>query len=213
MGIGRGEFLRFAAAALGGMALDPLGAATIRDNYYIDPRLGLGFEKPDRWHFNAFKDFRTLLDGQIVENPSPEDEEALLQEQAATLVATLSKIELGIPRFSPAITIFRDEEGKAGYETLEELATAGLVGFSLLLKDFEVIDPPTTRQLSNCECLRFKARWLFRHRDMAPVMIEDETLLIDQVDRLYTIHLYDAPDAGEPAPEEFRRFVNSLRIA
>jgi hypothetical protein len=213
MGIGRRDFLKFAAMALGGIVLDPLEAIAVNDNFYVNMRLGLGFEKPEGWHFDAFKDFGSLLKGQIVEGIQPEDEETFRKDHASTLLAVISKYDLQYTGFSPSITVFKNEEDRADFESLDELIDAALIGFSSLLKDFTVISQPEPLQLSNCRCMRYKARWDFRHERNPSTLIEDETLIIDQDPVLYTIHLYDAPSIGEVAQPEFGGFVRSLRIA
>jgi hypothetical protein len=213
MGIGRRDFLMFAGMAFGGVITDPLHAIAVSGNYYVNMKLGLGFAKPDKWLFDAFKDFGTLLKGQIVEGVSSEDEEAFRKDQTSTLVAAISKYDDKYVGFSPSITVFKNEEDRADFESLGELVAAALSGFSSLLKDFTVVSPPEAVQLSNCECLRMKSRWVFQHEHVPSTLIEDETLVIDQNPVLYTIHLYDAPSIGEMAQTEFDAFVKSLRIA
>ncbi len=213
MGIGRREFLKFAGMALGGIVLDPLRAVAVNGNYYVNMKLGLGFEKPDRWCLDTSSDFATLLEGQIVENVVPEDEEAFRRDQTSTLVAVISKYGEEFSRFSPSITVYKNEEDRADFASLDDLIDGALKGSSLLLKDYAVIEPPASWELSNCTCMRWKSRWLFQHRKIPATLIDDETLILDQDPVLYTIHLYDAPRIGEVAQRAFRRFVKSLRIA
>jgi hypothetical protein len=213
MGIGRRNFLKFAAMALGGIVLDPLEAIAVNDNFYINMRLGLGFERPEGWHFDAFKDFGTLLKGQIAEGIQPEDEEEFRKDQTSTLVAVISKYGDKYSGFAPSITVFKNEEDRADFGSLDELIKYAMIGFSSLLKDFTVISPPEPLELSNCECIRLKARWVFQHERIPSTLIEDEILVIDQDPVLYTIHLYDAPSIGEVAQPEFAGFVGSLRLA
>ncbi len=118
MGMGRRAFLKFAAKALGGLAVYPVTAIAVTSDYYVNTRLGLAFT-----------------------------------------------------------------------------------------------EPPRRRHLSNCDCLRFKSRWVFQHEKITPTLIDDETLVIEQGAVLYTIHLYDTPYEGDVAPDEFRQFVESLRLA
>lgn len=213
MGIGRREFLKFAGMALGGAVFDPMRTIAANGDYYVNMRLGLGFQKPHLWHFDAFKDFGTLLKGQVVENVEPEYEEAFRKDQTSTLVAVVAKYDWEVTRFSPSITVFKNAEDRGNFESLDDLIDGALTGFAEVLKDFEVIDPPAHCELSNCSCVRLKSRWLFQHEKILPTVIHDETLVIDQAPVLYTIHLYDAPSVGDVAEQEFRQFVRSLRIA
>jgi len=213
MGIGRREFLKFAGMVLGGIVLDPLETIAVNGDYYVNMRLGLGFEKPRGWAFQVFKDFGAQLQGQIVENVHPEDEEAFRKDQTSTMVAVISKYDDKFHGFSPSITVFKNEEDRADFGSLDELVDASLNGFSSLLKDFTVVDEPAPHRLSNCTCIRLKSRWLFQHQKITSTVIDDETLVIDQDPLLYTVHLYDAPSIGEETQGEFRHFVRSLRIA
>lgn len=213
MGIGRRDFLKFAGMTIGGIVFDPLHAIAVNGNYYVDMRLGLGFEKPDRWHFDSFKDFGSLLKGQVVEGVQPEDEEAFRKDQTSTLVAVISKYDLKHPSFNPSITVFKNEEDRADLGSLDEVIEEAVIGFSSILKGFTIISPPVPLQLSNCECIQMKSRWVFQHERIPPTVIDDEALVIDQNPILYTIHLYDAPSIGEVAQIEFVDFVRSLRIA
>jgi hypothetical protein len=193
MGIGRREFLKFAAIALGGVVLDPLRTIAVNGDYYVNARLGLAFERPYGWELEAYKDFAAQLQGQIVENVHPDDEETFRKDQTSTLVAVVSKYNHMHLGFTPSITVFKNEEDRSDIGSLEELVQGALTGFSLILKDFTVVDAPAPLQLSNCTCIRLKSRWLFQHESLPATLIDDETLVIDQDPVLYTVHLYDAP--------------------
>jgi hypothetical protein len=213
MGLGRRAFLKFAATALGGLAVDPATAIAVTGDYYVNTRLGLAFMRPQGWQLQTFQDFATQLKGQIVEGVEPEEEEAFRRDQASTLVATISKYDDSVDRFSPSITVFKNTEDRAGVESLDTLAGQAIAAFSECLKDYAVTEPPLRRELSNCDGLRFKSRWVFQHEKIAPVLIDDEVLVIDQGLVIYTIHLYDTPYEGDSAAEEFSLFRRSLRLA
>jgi hypothetical protein len=215
MGIGRRQFLKFVATALGGMAVDPVKAIALNGDYYVNTRLGLGFIKPSEWRFDAFKDFGTMLEGQIIEGLEADAEEEFRRDHTSTLVATISKYDDSVARFSPSITVFKNREDREslGCQSFEPLVWDAIDGFAALLKDYEVVEAPTRCKFSNCTSIRFKSRWLFEHRRIQPTVIDDETLIIDQGSVLYTIHLYDSPYTGDTTSREFCRFVKSLRIA
>lgn len=216
MGIGRREFLKFAATALGGLVVDPARVVAVNGDYYVNARLGLGFVKPIGWAFDAFQDFAAKHDGQILQGLPPEaDEGEFLRDQASSLVATISKYGDELRQFSPSITVYKNqgdyEESLSG--GLERLALHAIDGFAALLRDYEVIEEPRRREVSHCPAIRFKCRWVFEHREIEPILIEDEALAIDDGSRLYTIHLYDSPATGDVARGEFARFLKSLHIA
>ncbi|MEW4568677.1 hypothetical protein AB1L88_12500 [Tautonia sp. JC769] len=216
MGIGRREFLKFVATALGGLAIEPGREIAVNGDYYVNTRLGLGFVKPGGWTLDVFRDFAAKHEGQVVQNlPAGVDEEEFRRDQAATMVATISKYGDAVRAFGPSITVFKNREDYPSSMpgSLEALARGGIEGWGNLLREYEVLEAPSRGEVSRCACVRFKARWLFEHRDIEPVVVEDETLLIDQGSLLYTIHLYDSPEAGETAPEEFARFLEGLHLA
>ena len=195
--------------------IDPIKPFAINGDYYVNVRLGLGFIKPRHWQFDVFKDFGTILNGQIFEGVESDMEEDFRRDQTSTLVAAISKYDNSATRFSPAITVFKNEEDRKDSDLLclDELVRNATVGFATVLKGYEVIERPTQCEFSKCNSRRFKARWLFQHKQIQPTLINDETLVIDQETVLYTIHLYDSPYNGDIASDEFRQFVASLRIA
>jgi hypothetical protein len=215
MGIGRREFLKFVATALGGIVIDPLTPFIVNGDYYVNTTLGLGFIKPSAWKFDLFKDFASILEGQIFQGIEDDAEDEVRRDQASTLVATISKYGDDVARFSPSITVFKNREDREMLESqnIELLVWDAIDGFSTLLKEYAVIEEPVPRTISNCPAIRFKSRWLFEHRKIEPIIIEDEALAIDQGSVLYTIHLYDSPETGDSAPSEFRQFVRSVHIA
>jgi hypothetical protein len=216
MGIGRRQFLKFVATALGGLVVDPIRTITINGDYYINTTLGLGFVKPGAWMFEAFQDFATKLEGQIVQGVEPgAEEEEFRRDQASTLVATISKYGDAVRRFGPSITIFKNHEDYEGVRSrsLEQVAENAIEGYSYFLRDYELVEPPSRCDISCCRAIRFKTRWVFEHREIEPVLLEDETLAIDQGSCLYTIHLYDSPSTAEVAIGEFTHFLKSLHIA
>jgi hypothetical protein len=215
MGIGRREFLKFAVAALGGLMVDPIKTIAVNGDYYVNAKLGLGFMKPSDWTFDVFKDFATLLDGQIIEGIEPDDEEEFRRDQTSTLVAAIAKYNHSIPKFSPSITVFKNQDDRKVLDSLvlDQFVLDAQDGCTTLLKDYEVIEQQTRCEFSKCDARRFKARWLFQHKSIQPTLIDDETLVIDQGTYLYSIHLYDSPYTGDIASKKFRQFVESLHIA
>lgn len=209
--------MKFVATALGGLLVDPIRTIAVNGDYYVNTRLGLGFIKPSKWAFDAFQDFATKLEGQIVRDlqPGTEEEEEFRRDQASTLVATISKYGDAIPRFSPSITVFKNPEDYEilRCESLEQIALDAIDGWTELLKDYQVVEQPSRCEISRCASIRFKSRWVFEHREIQPIVIDDETLVIDQGSVLYTIHLYDSPATGDATPNEFTQFRESLHIA
>ncbi|MDG1333957.1 MAG: hypothetical protein P8P74_16590 [Crocinitomicaceae bacterium] len=79
MGIGRRKFLKLTSLALAGASVSPVSAVATNDNYYINKRLGVLFQKPKNWGYVALADFGELKDKQIISNVSEEDQDELYE--------------------------------------------------------------------------------------------------------------------------------------
>ena len=216
MGIGKLAFLEFVDEAIGG---GPRQERVIRGDYFVDERLGLGFVKPANWFMRTFEDFAQLLAGQQTATAWMEDDEDY-DEHLRTLVATISKYELvagdteGLGRFSPAITVHSNTEHRALVASdFQGAVSMGIQYFSEVLRDYVILEEPSFEAVSMCPAASYTAQFVFEHRYVAPVLVRDKTLMIDQGHRVYTIHLYDSPATGEAIRGEFDAFLGSLHLA
>src|SRR3989338_2782552 len=75
MGLGRRDFLRLVSLALVGTTMDPLESLKIHDDYYINKKLGLLFEKPADWGYISVADFGKLKEKQVLGNDTIDKEE------------------------------------------------------------------------------------------------------------------------------------------
>lgn len=219
MGIGTLAFLAFVDEAIGGRTDLSADDRTIRGDYFVSRRLGLGFVKPSAWHFHAFEDFCPMLAGQEIMNGSGDPVEDFA-EHASNLVAVISKYRLGefaegkSTRFSPGITIFSNAEDRQHADAdFEAIVQSGISYFREMLRGYVVLNPPRFQTVSQCPAARYTAQFVFEHRASMPTLVRDKTLVIDQGRRLYTIHLYDSPITGETVGGEFDAFVGSLHLA
>lgn len=78
MGIGRREFLRLFGTAIAAASANPSAAITIRDDQYINRRLGIAFQKPNGWVFSDVKQMADLKAGQILDLDDPEFAQSIL---------------------------------------------------------------------------------------------------------------------------------------
>lgn len=217
MKIGRRAFLQFLGSAIAGAQIDAHSKFYSSDTHYIDRELGFGFEIPKGWFLETFrKDFPQLLGGQQLAEEW-RDEEGLLEELGEGLIATLSKYPIvgsSPNRFSPSITFFRDDDSALeDYDDLKDLAEHAILGFSSVLTDYQCTNPPKLIKRSDCTLIRARSKFLFEHRDISPVMIDDEAFIIHHESKIYTIHLYDSPYTGDSSQREFTTFRESLHIA
>lgn len=216
MGIGKLAFLQFVDEAVGaGSGRERV----VRGDYFVDERLGLGFVKPAHWFIRTFDDFAQLLSGQKASTASMQDDQEL-EEHLKTLVATISKYELvagdteGSGRFSPSITVHSNTEHRELVASDFSAAVwLGIQYFSEILRDYVILEEPSFQAVSMCPAARYTAQFVFEHRFVAPVLVRDKTLMIDQGHRVYTIHLYDSPTTGEAVGAEFDAFIGSLHLA
>lgn len=219
MGIGKLAFLQFVDEAVGGRTEVAPHDRTVRGDYFVSRRLGLGFVKPSAWHFHAFEDFCPMLAGQELMNGSGDYEEDFA-EHASNLVAVISKYPVGesadgdFARFSPSITIFSNAEDREEVAAdFEAAVSKGIDYFREMLRDYVVLEPPLFQTISMCPAARYTAQFVFEHRAIAPTVVRDRTLIIDQGHHVYSIHLYDSPATGETVGGEFDAFVGSLHLA
>jgi len=219
MGIGKLAFLEFVDEAIGSGERATSHDRTICGDYFVSRRLGLGFVKPSAWYFHAFEDFFPMLAGQTLKTGSVDEAEDFA-EHASNLVAVISKYPVGeiaadeYTRFSPSITIFSNADERddvaADFGTL---VSQGIEYFRETLRDYMILEPPRFQMVSMCPAVRYTAQFLFEHRAMLPTVVRDVTLVIDQGQRVYTVHLYDSPAIGETIGGEFDAFMGSLHLA
>lgn len=218
MQFGRRAFMTFVGAALAGTSIDPSSAVIQTGGHFIDNRLGFGFRIPDGWHLEAFSKFHQLRDTQQLAEPYQDDEE-MMEDQLQNLHATLTKYSLaseGEPCFSPGITFFKaenEDEFISSYDTLEELARDAIIGFGMLLSEYECFEEPRLKIGRNFKSVRAKSRFLFEAKGMQSTMVDDEMIAVHYRDRLYTIHLFDSPYTGDTSQQEFSKFKASLHLA
>jgi hypothetical protein len=217
MKLGRREFMKFVTAAIAGVPGKLSSDVFQSPRFYVDKGLGFGFEIPRGWYLEAFReDFHELLGGQTLAPPYEDDRETMM-ELSQGLLATLSKYPIvgdPVKRFSPSITFFRgDESCMEDHENLMDLTSKSMIGFRCLLTDYECMEEPQFVRRSDCVMVRGKSRFLFEHREIEPVLIDDEMFVVHHQRSIYTIHLYDSPYGGDTSQDEFRIFRESLHIA
>jgi hypothetical protein len=216
MGIGRLAFLEFVEEAVGKGATQE---RVIRGDYFVCPRLGLGFVKPSAWHFRAFEDFFPILEGQKLMGTSGDDSEEFAEDWRS-LVGVISKYPLGLEddlesnRFTPSITI--NKYSSLLFETainLEAAAIAAIEKYSELRRDYRILEPTQFQSISMCPAIRFTSQFVFEHRHVPATLVRNKTLIIDQGQYIYCVNLYDSPTTGEAIGAEFDAFVGSLHLA
>ena len=220
MGLGKIAFLRFVDEAVGGDGAGGGGGdRVVRGDYFVCRRLGLGFLKPASWHFRAFEDFASDLEGQkLADDTVDAAEECAAHLEKLVVVISRDpvggKAEEDPVRFTPGITIFSNSEDRAAAAAdFRAVIVRAIEYFQTTLRKYAVLEQPRYRQISLCPSARFTAEFIFEHRGMPPTRVRDQVLIIDQGTTIYTIHLYDSPWTGIVIDDEFEAFIGSLHLA
>lgn len=218
MNIGRRKFLKFLGLATAGLAVDPLAVIVRNKNYFVNQKLGLGFEVPDSWQLNAFGDYSALR-GQELTKFDSEVEKKIVEAASQSIVAVIQKYPDSLKEkarnFCPSIVFsMSPDEIPSEYETFEVYVHEEVEAGFCILTDYEVIESPALFTGKNYSAYTFKTRYLFEHKELiSSTVIEDEVLLIHHNKQIYTIHMYDSPYINDVATDEFEGFKASLHIA
>jgi len=214
--IGRRQFLKFLGLATAGIAIEPLAAIVENGNYFVNRKLGFGFNVPKGWEVDAFGDFTSLCGKQCLLNFEEDFSKELVEELSDGLVAVIRKYpdSIGGTRFNPSVTFYMSPDDVLDeFDTFESFVESAVDTFELVLTDYEVIEEPKPVVGKNFEALTYKAKFLFEHEDISSILIDDETWVIHHNGLIYTIHMYDTPYANDVARNEFKELKNSLHIA
>lgn len=215
--LGRRKFLKFVASAVAGAFLESVPNIHRTSTVFFNQQLGFGFRIPKGWHLELFReDFNEIFGGQKLAEPYGDDKE-IFDELTEGLMATLSKYPIGeetLKRFSPSVTFFKaTDDCLSEYENLLEFSFRGVSGFSEVLTDYECMETPSYMDRKDCVMVRFKSKFLFEHKELDSLIVDDETFIIHYKKSIYTIHLYDSPYLGDSAQNEFALFKDTLHIA
>lgn len=204
---------------MAGLAISPKTAVAINEDYYINKRLGVIFQKPKGWGYVALADFSDLKDKQIISNVD-DDEQDELWESIGGPACMITKYFEDKPEykgvFSPTIQFFvnhKSEVEDIKYDTFEELIEQSRMGMTYILKDFEVIREETPYTVEGCLFYEYYATYTFEHIELsAPVTVHLNVIIVEHNNYYYYINFHDCPEQNQTATEEFRAFKQSLRM-
>ena len=219
MGIGRREFLKLTGTALAGLAMDPLLAVCTNNNFYVNKKLGILFEKPSDWGFLAVKDFGRIKSEQIIGGGLDETAEGIWKELGDPIcIATKyfqDKSEYkGV--FSPTITLNitpKQELEYLGHETFEQLMWMSECCVSHLLKDFKVVKRYDPVMISNCKFYEYDAQYLFEHIEIdKPLKAELKVLKAEHNGFYYDFNCHQSKTQNQIADREFEEFKWTIKL-
>lgn len=219
MGVGRREFMKMMSVAMAGLAISPTTAVAINEDYYINKKLGIIFQKPKGWGYIALADFSDLKEKQILSN-IPEEEHEELWETLGGPACMITKYYEDKPEykglFSPTIQFFvnhKSEFEDLEYETFEEFISLSSDGMKNILKDFEVMNEKSPYLIEGCLFYEYYAKYTFEHVELTkPIAVNLNVIIIEHNNFYYYINFHDCPEQNQIATEEFRHFKKSLRM-
>lgn len=219
MGIGRRKFLKFASAALIGLAVDPLQSVIINENAYVNKKMGIIFQKPSKWGFLNIKDFGKLKDKQILGNGWSNNKEEIWEEIGEP-ICIATKYYQDLPEnkgtFSPTITLnvtHKSEYDDLEIESFQELMEMSKYGTSQLLKEFKVIKKYEPYEMSKCKFYEYDAEYYFEHIELdKPLKVELKVLKAEHNNFYYDFNCHQSKTANQMAHEEFDKFRQSIKL-
>ena len=219
MGVGRREFMKLMSVAMAGLAISPKTAVAINDDYYINRKLGIIFEKPKGWGYVAVADFSDLKEKQLISNIPKEEHEEFWETIGGPACMITKHFEnkpdnYGV--FSPTIQFFvnhKSEFSDLEYETFEEFINLSSDGMKNILKDFKIIHQKQPYSIDGCLFYEYFGSYTFEHVELSePLKVNLNVVIIEHNNFYYYINLHDCPDQNQIATEEFRLFKKSLRM-
>lgn len=218
MGIGRREFLGLFGSAIAASVAVPSKAIAFVDDYYVNRRLGIAFQKPHDWVFADVKQMGDMKEGQILDLADLERSREII-DAVELPILTISKEELSTDagNFTPGISVYLDRLALG--ETLEtepddylKELMHDIVSNAEILKDFDVSSYPENITVCGSDGAEYEASFLFEHENMTPTPVRMKTMTIDQGTAYYTIRMYDSPMVGGEMAFDFAEFVRSIKL-
>ncbi|RYY70844.1 MAG: hypothetical protein EOO13_05170 [Chitinophagaceae bacterium] len=219
MGIGRREFLRLTALALGGLVIDPRQSVVTNQDAYVNKKLGILFYKPDPWGFMYVKDFGKLRDGQILAEGWDTAKDLIWKELGDPIVIATKYYE-DLPEyngiFSPTITLNvtpKSELEDMNIRDYDEFLGMSEYGTSRLLKNFTVVKRYEPYTISGCRFYEFDAEYLFEHIDLKkPLMAELKSIKAEHNGFYYDFNCHQSAEQNQIATIEFEEFKQSIKL-
>ena len=99
MGLGRRRFIKLANTALIGLTVDPFKSVITNNDFYVNKKMGIIFEKPSNWVYLNVMDFEDIKENQILGNGWNDKKEELWEELGDPIcyITTVSYTHLTLP--------------------------------------------------------------------------------------------------------------------
>ena len=219
MGLGRREFVRLMSVAMAGIVVDPLAVVSVNDNFYINRKLGLMFEKPQDWGFIHIQDFGELKEKQILSNIEPEEKDEFW-EVIGGPACMFTKYHEETPEnkglFSPTVQFFvnhKSEFDDMQYDSFEEFIELSKGSVSEILKNFKIVEKKRPYERDGCKFYEYFATYDFEHVELNGTLeVNLNVLIAEHNNYYYFINLHDSQAQKQIATNEFRDFKQSLKL-
>lgn len=219
MGIGRKDFIVQMSVALTGLAISPLSAVAINDDFYVNKRLGMLFRKPHHWGYVGVADFEKLKEKQIINNEFDNSEIDLWQtlgEPACLITKYYEDRPENFGVFSPTIQVFvnhKSEFSDMEYSSFKEFIKISRTGVSMMLKDFKIQEEKEPYLKNGNYFFEYSATYLFEHSEIkGPLEVNLNVIIVEHNNFYYYFNFHDSPAQGQTATNEFDEFKKSLRL-
>jgi hypothetical protein len=192
----------------------------ILDDLYVNRKLGIAFRKPHGWTFADAREMGKLQAGQVLDLEDTElARELVSSTELPILTISRDGLSENARRFTPGVTIFLDrfdflnalpENYRVEVPPLGNLED-DIESCRSILRGFEVVSAPASRQVSKCDAAEYRSTFVFEHENMRPTKVRMRTLAIYQRPAFYTLRMYDSADEPD-CVFDFAAFVESVRM-
>jgi hypothetical protein len=150
-------FIRALGASSAGIALSPLSAISLTDDWYANSRLGIRLRKPAGWHFVSIKDFTKQIDEleSVTEDPELLGELRQLSGDPFLVINKYASPDSGI---TPTIQLYANPLDEEPEDLLKFSRDAELY-FRPYLRDYSLETDVVSSRLGGLEC----ASWTYRY--------------------------------------------------
>jgi len=129
---------------------------------------------------------------------------------------TISKERLSgeADSFCPGVTVYLDDPEGDLEEGLESWVEKEVLGYKMVLRDYELLTCPAKICLSECAAYGYTAKFLFENEKLVePVLLRMYVLTIFQLPLIFDVKMYDSPYIGGENIVDYTEFINSIVVA
>ena len=219
MGLGRRRFIKLANTALIGLTVDPFKSVITNNDFYVNKKMGIIFEKPSNWVYLNVMDFEDIKENQILGN-GWNDKKEELWEELGDPICYITRYDQSNPKyeglFSPTITLNVTHKSKFddfGIDSFDELMELSQLGTSEILRDFKVTKRRDIQNISGYKFYEYDAQYLFEHVKLdKPFKVELKVLKAEHNNFFYEFNCHQSIEQNQIATADFEQFKQSIKL-